>query len=312
MRHAHRVRGKEESMNARSVVLLLASFAMATAPDFSRAAGESAPGAVFSGMWVHPYFPGIEPPPSGPGPVFNRLRRPNGQSNNNAFVGDYTNPILKPNAAEVVKRHGEISMSGMTYPTPSNRCWPSGVPYIFFQPGMQMLQEKDRIVFLYLRNYETRHVRMNQSHPADVTPSWYGDSVGHYEGDTLVIDTIGIKADRPLAMVDMFGTPFSKALHVVERYRMIDYEEAEAARERNLKINPRVGDTASDLSYKGKRLQVIFTVEDEGAFTMPWSGAITYERSAMAWEEIACADNPFEFFAGKNGAVVPTATKPDF
>jgi hypothetical protein len=48
---------------------------------------------------------------------------------------------------------------------------------------------------------------MNQPHPEHVVPSWYGDSIGHYEGDTLVVDTIGIRADRPFAMVDMFGTP---------------------------------------------------------------------------------------------------------
>jgi hypothetical protein len=58
-------------------------------------------------------------------------------------------------------------------------------------------------------------------HPAHVTPSRYGDSVGHYEGDTLVIDTVGIKIG-PFAMVDMFGTPHTEALHVVERYRLID------------------------------------------------------------------------------------------
>ena len=62
---------------------------------------------------------------------------------------------------------------------------------------------------------------MNQPHPAHVTPSWYGDSVGHYEGDTLVIDTVGIKVG-PFAMVDMYGTPHTEALHVVERYRLLD------------------------------------------------------------------------------------------
>ena len=266
----------------------------------------------FSGMWVHPYFPGIEPPPSGPGPVYNRSRRANGAGNNQQFVGDYTNPILKPDAAATVKRLGEISQSRLTYPTPSNRCWPSGVPYIFFQPGMEMLQLPTQIVFIYLRNHEFRLVRMNESHPARVVPSWYGDSVGHYEGDTLVIDTVGVKADRPFAMVDMYGTPFSPALHIVERYRMVDYEEAQAAVARNLTQNARVPDTASDLTYRGKRLQVIFTVEDEGVFTMPWSGGITYERPAMAWEENVCAENPFDFFAGKNDAFVPTADKPDF
>src|ERR1051325_7592747 len=130
-------------------LLFLVTFAVAIAPASLQSAPASTPD--FSGMWVHPYFPGIEPPPSGPGPVFNRLRRPNGQSNNNQWIGDYTNPILKPEAAEIVKQHGEISASGLTYPTPSNRCWPSGVPYIFFQPGMQMLQRTGEIVFLYMQ-----------------------------------------------------------------------------------------------------------------------------------------------------------------
>jgi hypothetical protein len=265
----------------------------------------------FSGMWVHPYFPGVEPPASGPGPIFNRLHRPNG-GGAAKFVGDYANPILKPGAAAVVKSNGETSLANMTYPTPSNRCWPSGVPYIFFQPGVQVLQQPHQIVFIYLRGPEFRHVRLNESHPAGVTPSWYGDSVGHYEGDTLVVDTVALKADRPFAMVDMYGTPFSPALHVVERYRMIDYAEAQAAVARNLKENIRVPDTASDLAYRGKRLQVVFTVEDEGVFTVPWSGVITYERPAMEWPEIVCSENPFEFFAGKAQAYVPTASKPDF
>src|SRR4051812_8429131 len=129
-------------------------------------AADSIQAPEFSGMWVHPYFPGIEPPPSGPGPIFNRSRRANGAGNNQQFVGDYTNPILKPEASATVKRLGEISQSRQTYPTPSNRCWPSGVPYIFFQPGMQMLQLPNRIVFLYLRNHEFRLVRMNAPHPA--------------------------------------------------------------------------------------------------------------------------------------------------
>jgi hypothetical protein len=113
-------------------------------------------------------------------------------------------------------------------------------------------------------------------------------------------------------MVDMYGTPFSAALHVTERYRMVDDEEAKAALARNLKVNIRAPDIASDLSYRGRRLQLVFTVEDGGVFTMPWAGAITYERPAMAWEENACAENPFEFFAGKNEAFIPTAKERDF
>jgi hypothetical protein len=74
---------------------------------------------------------------------------------------------------------------------------------------------------------------MNQPHAAQVLPSWYGDSVGHYEGDTLVIDTVGIKIG--VAMIDWYGTPHTQALHVVERYRLIDYEAAKEAQERALR-----------------------------------------------------------------------------
>src|SRR5712675_468885 len=72
----------------------------------------------FSGVWSHPFLTGFEPPQSGPGPVRNRSRRPDGVANFQQLVGDYTNPILKPQAAEVVKKHGEITLSGNGYPTP--------------------------------------------------------------------------------------------------------------------------------------------------------------------------------------------------
>jgi hypothetical protein len=84
------------------------------------------------------------------------------------LVGDYTNPILKPQAAEVVTKHGEISLAGVGYPIPSNQCWPGGVPFIFWDPGMQMLQRPDKITNLYSR-YDFRQVRMNQPHRAPVT-----------------------------------------------------------------------------------------------------------------------------------------------
>jgi hypothetical protein len=71
-------------------------------------------------------------------------------------------------------------------------------------------------VMLFNEDHEFRYVRMNQPHPAQVTPSWHGDAVGRYEGDTLVIDTVGIKSDGPYAMVDLFGTPYTEKLHVVE------------------------------------------------------------------------------------------------
>ena len=226
-------------MAARFPLVVGLAIAAAT-PALAQSVG---PGAIpdFAGIWWHPSLPGFEPPASGPGPVTNRSRR-NGVSDYYQLVGDYTNPILKPWAAEVVKKFGDLSLAGETYANPANECWPEPVPFIYKNFGMQLLQQPHQITILYEQDHEVRHVRMNQPHPASVTPSWYGDSVGHYEGDTLVIDTVGTKVG-PFAMVDMYGTPHSPALHVVERYRLIDYEAAKDAIERNDKENfhPRRG-----------------------------------------------------------------------
>jgi hypothetical protein len=287
------------------------------APSIAPAGGGTQSAASipdFSGIWARSSGAGFGPPVSGPGPVVSR-RRPDATPIRGAFVGDYTNPILKPEAAEVVKKHGEIELSGMAYPSPSSHCCPSGVPYIFFQLGMQMLQQPDKITFLYLRDHEFRHVRLNQPHAAHVTPSWYGDSVGHYEGDTLVIDTVGIKTDRPLATLDFFGTPYSQALHVVERYRLLDYEAAKGGLEREAKENPPIPNTTMQLNpdYRGKYLQFLFTVEDQGVFTMPWSATRTYGRPSGEWVEDVCAEGtPNTHYSPRKEAVFPTADKPDF
>lgn len=269
----------------------------------------------FSGTWAHPYLTGFEPPASGPGPVQNRSRRRDGVGNFQQLVGDNTNPILQPWAAEVVRKHGEISLAGQGYPTPSNQCWPGGVPYVFWDFLLQIFQQPDHILMIYRQGHELRHVRMNEPHPAQVTPSWYGDSVGHYEGDTLVIDTVGIKIG-PFAMVDMYGTPHSPALHVVERYRLVDYDDAKGALERNAKENSYIAATGAtgvvevDLNYRGKVLQLHFTVEDDGVFTMPWTATITYRPNIGPWTEVICAEN-LQWYSGKDSAV-PQADKPDF
>jgi hypothetical protein len=288
----------------------------------------------FSGIWAHLTFPDVEPPLKGAGPVRNLSRvtievartmlpyngaatagaSPNGVSNVYELVGDFTHPIEKPEAAEVVKRHGEISKKGIPYPTPSNQCWPGGVPFVFWNLGMQMLQQRDKVTILYANDHEVRHVRMNQPHPAQLTPSWFGDSVGHYESDTLVIDTVGIKVG-PFAMVDMYGTPHTEALHVVERYRLLDYQAANEAEERGERENFRLPFSDNGLAinpdYKGPGLQLEFTVEDPGVFTTPWSAAITYRRPLGDWPpEMACADSTRDYVG--RAINLPQTDKPDF
>jgi hypothetical protein len=300
--------------------LLLAAVAIAaatpavgqTATPAAGTTGSATQGAAsipdFSGIWWHPSLPGFEPPASGPGPVTNRSRR-DGISDYNQLVGDYTNPILKPQAAEVVKKHGELSLAGVTYPNPANQCWPEPVPFIYKNFGLQILQQPDRLTMLYEQDHEIRHVRMNQPHPIQVTPSWYGDSVGHYEGDTLVIDTVGTRTDRPFAMIDLYGTPYTRALHVVERYRLLDYEDAKEGLDRDAKENLRPGGIM-DRNYRGKYLQLLFTVEDEGVFTTPWSATITFGRGTDQWPETVCAENIHQYY--RKDSEVPTADKPDF
>jgi hypothetical protein len=280
----------------------------------ARAAQSAASLPDFSGIWAYPFCCGFQGSLSGPGPVANISRR-NGASSRYQYVGDYTNPILKPHAAEIVKKHGEIEATGVPLPTPRNHCWPEGVPFIFSNFGIQILQQPDKLTILYDHDHQVRRVRLNARHPAQLIPSWYGDSVGHYDGDTLVIDTAGIKIG-PYSMIDWYGTPYTEALHVVERYRFIDDEAAKEAEERGAKVVAPVatgGGLAPNLYYnKGdKALQLEFTVEDDGVFTMPWSASITRRRSLSVWTEFVCAENPHGYFVGKNAAI-PTADKPDF
>jgi hypothetical protein len=278
------------------------------------AAENSAPVPDLSGLWARNTVD-FESPPSGPGPVVNLSRRPSGTRDHNKPVGDYSNPILKPAAAAEVKRHGEISLGGGEYPTPSNQCWPESPPYILWQLEMQILQQTDRVTILYHHDHQVRSIPLNRPHPAHVAASWSGDSVGHYEGDTLVIDTVGVKV-APLSLVDQYGTPHSEALHVVERYRLIDGKAAKEATDRAERENDRAPPAATgvfiDPDYTGKGLQIQFTVEDSGVFTMAWSAAVTYRRAQEGiWDEHVCAENRHEYYAGKDAAV-PTADKPDF
>jgi hypothetical protein len=266
----------------------------------------------FSGIWARTTF-GYDLPVSGTGPLRNVARRPNGTSDAFKLVGDYNNPILQPWAAEVVKQHGAISLAGKSYPDLSNECRPLPTPYVLRIAEMQMLQEKDRITILYVQDHQYRQVRLNTEHPAKVIPSWQGDSVGHYEADTLVIDTVGIKT-RPGSMIDMYGTPHTPALHVIERYRLVDGETARMAQEQNEHEygRPTTEPVYVDFNYRGKGLQVQFTVEDSGAFTRPWSSGVTYRRASVTeWGEIACAENVNEYYAAAT-ATVPQAREPDF
>ena len=267
----------------------------------------------FSGPWARNAF-NFEPLPSGPKPLVNLKRLPDGTGDAGQLVGDYRNPILKPEIAEIVRKKGEISISGEAFPDPSNHCAPYAPPFNFaMQLGLRILQKKDAITIIYNQDDQVRHIWLNASHPARVTPTAMGDSIGHYEGDTLVVDTVGIKTG-PLGLVDRYGTPRSEAFHLVERYRLIDGAAAKDAQERHEKQDGRVGGVPGamavdpDIGLKG--LQVEVTVEDPKVFTTAWTANITYRRSRGQWLELVCAENPIE--ASGQLTPVPMADKADF
>ena len=130
-------------------------------------------------------------------------------------------------------------------------CWPSGVPAfnLYVVLPTYFIQTPTKIVMISQQDNQVRHIYLNVPHSANPTPSWNGESVGHYEGDTLVVDTIGM---NERTFVDNFRTPHTTQLHVVERFRMID---------------------------DGKRMEVHITVDDPGAYTTTWTAIQRFRRS---------------------------------
>ena len=112
-------------------------------------------------------------------------------------------------------------------------------------------------------------------------------------------------------MVDWFGTPQSPALHVIERYRLLNYADAKDGLDRASKENALPQPATVDLSYRGKYLQLTFTVEDPNVFTTPWTATVTYGKPAVDWGENVCAENPRKY-GTEEDAQVPTATNVDF
>jgi hypothetical protein len=284
--------------------LIMAAFAVlasasavyaAPAPGEERGAASSIP--ALTGIWGR-HMLLFELPESGPGPVVTKLKRPDGSPMFSA-VGDFTNPILTPRAREVVRKFGDQELSGVAFASPHNQCWPEPTPYILsIEFGLRILQKMDEVVLIYLSDHQVRHVRMNVPHSEHPTPSWQGESVGHYEGDALVVDTIGQKVG-PLSMVDRFGTPFSEALHVIERYRLIDGEVARDLQQKHQRnyfsagsgFRSPYGMGDIDPNTKKPGLQVEITVDDPNVFITPWSGLITYRRVLGGWPEAVCAEN---------------------
>lgn len=234
------------------------------------------------------------PPASGPGPVTFDPAHPYIDTLHGRRIGktptlrvaDLTNPILQPWVRDELRKVNERALAASdsgVFPTPKERCWPNGVPGWVLYPVVPIyfVQTPTKILMVYPDGPMVRHVYLNVAHSANPKPSWFGESVGHYEnGDTLVVDTVGLDTQ---AFIDNFRTPHTDQLHVVERYRLVEQ----------------------------RSIEVDIYVEDPGAFTTPWSARQSYRRAEIGpWIEVPCENNA-RFF-DYDVEPIPQAERPDF
>lgn len=286
-----------------AVMLVLPAFAAAAAP------------AMLEVRWGKNAF-NFEGMPSGAQPLRNLSRLENGKANAGRLVGDYRNPVLTPAAAAVVKQKGELAAAGRGFPNAQDQCRAMAPPFaLAMQLGFEMLASANGdINIVYDQNMNVRHVRMGGTHPANLAPSPMGDSVGHFEGDVLVIDTVGINTDA-FTSIDRFGTPQSAAMHVTERYSLIDGAAAAAQIEAYETSEGTVGGGARVAGYNPDTslpgLQLEMTMEDPAVLTVPLTVRVTYRRLVSRWQESVCADNPQEHYTDE-WIGLPRADRPDF
>jgi hypothetical protein len=282
--------------------LSLTAMAQGTTPDF-------APDASIGWYAYNRIF---IPPASGAGPVQQDRTHPYVSNDEfrvtgkqpTAQLADLDSPILQPWARDVVRKRNELVLSGKPAYAPHASCWPVGVPGFLLRPmtqAMYFVQAPKEVVMILSSKVEVRHIHLTDKHSPNVKTSWYGESIGRYEGDSLVVDTIGLD-DR--TWVDGFGTPHTKQLHVIERFHLIE---------------------------DGKVLEANVHVEDPGAFTMPWNATQHFRQYEAAVRKIPieritqlasapegplveqiCADNPNSFFGDPTALPIPQALAPDF
>jgi hypothetical protein len=262
---------------------------LAAADQGAAATSGPIPGLSWSDHGWFPVGDDFLPPLSGPGPVVSDPAHPyyNNQSGKQPTdrVADLSNPILKPAIAARLRKSNEATLSGKIPYSPRETCRPAGVPNFDIFSRLRpvyFLQTPKEVTIINEGDQQSRRIYLNVPHSKNPKPSWYGESVGHYEGDTLVVDTIGMN-DK--TNVDNYLTPHTTQLHVVERFHLIE---------------------------GGNMLEATITVEDPGAFTMAWSARQRYRREPQeTMQEAVCAENNVDFF-DKGYVPVPQADRPDF
>ncbi len=243
----------------------------------------------FSGFWNRTGNLWLDPiPDDDEGKPISRLRV-DVPGADDIWAGDFHNPILQPWAREIVRKNAESETRRDHVYTADDSCWPSGVPQVVnLLEEIEFLQAKDRVIIIYQRDHQVRWIWLNRGHSDNPTPSWYGESVGHYEGDTLVVDTIGLKTHK-MSVVDPFGTPHTDKLHVTERYQLFS-------------------------TPFGNGLEITVEVDDPGAFTGLWRGTAEYRQNlgVTQLKEVVCAENNRSFVDGSTFGTIPEEARSPF
>jgi hypothetical protein len=248
-------------------------------PDFS---SNNAGWTGMGGMTAMPGSP--EPVGQHPSrPLIGNIGRLPGQQPTFPYA-DLTNPNLTPFAREGLRKVNEAADAGFAMYSRESRCWDTGVPLYLNNPAQPtfFLQSPKQVTMIWQMDQQVRRVYLNVPHTANPKPSWYGESVGHYEGDTLVVDTIG---QNTRSFLDNFRTPHSDKLHVVERYRLVD---------------------------NGNTLEAEVTIDDPVALVKPLHLVKHWRKVVGPMTESRCADgemvNPF----GQKTDPIPSTKTPDF
>jgi hypothetical protein len=174
---------------------------------------------------------------------------------------------LQPEALKTYKanRAGVTSLNekGLDELDPNTSCYPPGAARSMVMPyPFEIVQGPGVVYILFAYNSGIRRIYTDgRKHPSDPDPTWMGHSIGTWQGNTLIVDTVGL---RPETWLDPLGTPHSDALHIVERFR-------------------RTGPM---------KLEVEFQFDDPKTFTRPWGGSKVYEKSnTEMMEYYVCEEN---------------------
>jgi hypothetical protein len=163
--------------------------------------------------------------------------------------------------------HGPRTTVATEANAPELTCFPAGIPGSYFRPRpFEILQLPDRAVMLFEVNDFWRMIYMDgRDFPEVPLHTWNGYAIGHYEGDTLVIETRQIRgweAENLQRWLDRLGYPFSDELHVTERFRRIDHDT----------------------------LRNDITIDDPVAYTKPWDAVMMYRLRNFELAEFICEE----------------------